>query len=133
MDSIRRGRPSSRAPAFGAAFAFALLASTAALAQKVPRSFEASPDIYKVVAEDAKFRLIEVTWKPGQRDNWHSHGDFTAVYNLTDCRTKARTPDGKVTENSRKAGEARFGVQSPSHSIENAGRKDCKVLIFEPK
>lgn len=133
MGSIRTRRPSSRTPILGAAFAFAFLASTASLAQRAPRSFEASPDIYKVVAEDAKFRLIEVTWKPGQRDNWHSHGAFTAVYNLTDCTTRARTPDGNVTESSRNAGEARFGIQSPSHSVENVGSKDCKILIFEPK
>ena len=135
MGSIRRHKPSSRAPTLATAFAFsfALLAPAGALAQQAPRSFEASPDVYKVVAEDSKFRLIEVTWKPGQRDKTHSHGAFTAIYNLTDCHTKAYLPDGKVATNNRKAGEARFGVQSSSHSIENVGSKECKVLIFEPK
>lgn len=132
MDSIRRGKPSSQ-PLFGAAVAVAFLGSTGSLAQTAPRSFEASPDVYKVVAEDARFRVIEATWKPGQRDNWHSHGAFTAVYNITDCHTRGRTPDGNVTDNQRKAGQARIGPQSASHSIENVGRKDCKVVIFEPK
>ena len=44
-----------------------------ALAQVVPPDFAASPDIYKAIAENDKYRVIEVKWKPGQKDQAHSH------------------------------------------------------------
>lgn len=77
MSNPRR-RPATRAQLF-ALFALAVLASGSALAQGLPRSFEASPDIYKVIAEDTRYRIIAVTWKPGQRDQLHSH-PASAVY-----------------------------------------------------
>jgi mannose-6-phosphate isomerase-like protein (cupin superfamily) len=115
-----------------AALAIAMSGTAVSHAQGVPRSFVASPDIYKVIAEDDKYRVIEVTWKPGQRDNLHSHGSVVAAYNLTDCTVRIYTQDGKSAEFSRKAGQA---LVSPpqTHSIENVGKKDCKLVHFEPK
>lgn len=104
-----------------------------AWSQAVPRSFAASPDVYKVIAEDEQYRVIAVTWKPGQRDNWHSHGTPVAAYNLTDCNTRLHTPDGKSVDNNTKAGDARVRAQAPSHSLENIGKAECKLILFEPK
>ena len=33
----------------------------------------ASPEVYKVLFEDALMRVLEVTYRPGQQDNWHGH------------------------------------------------------------
>ena len=104
-----------------------------AWSQAVPRSFAASPDVYKVIAEDEQYRVIAVTWKPGQRDNWHSHGARVAAYNLTECNTRLHTPDGKSVDNNTKAGDARVRAQAPSHSIENIGKAECRLILFEPK
>jgi mannose-6-phosphate isomerase-like protein (cupin superfamily) len=114
---------------------FALVALGAigtASPQGVPRSFVASPDVYKVIAQDDKYLVIEVTWKPGQRDQFHSH-PAAAVYRLTDCNTRSYRPDGTFQENVRKAGQS--AVQAPivSHSVENIGNSDCKIIMFEPK
>lgn len=65
-------------------------------AQDVPRSFDASPDVYKVIGENDQYRVIAATWAPGQRDNWHSHGAVVAVYALTDCTVRPHTPDGQA-------------------------------------
>ncbi len=116
---------------FVGAGSFALPQTT--LAQDVARSFVASPDVYKVIAEDEKYRVIAVTWKPGQRDAWHSHGAPVAVYNLTDCNMRIHTPDGKVVDNNIKAGNARVREQAPSHSLENVGSTECTMVLFEPK
>lgn len=102
-------------------------------AQAVPRSFLASPDIYKVIAENEHYRVIAATWKPGQRDNWHSHGAPAAGYNLTDCTVRLHSPDGKFTDIKSRAGDARVGPQVPSHSLENTGSAECKLILFEPK
>src|SRR5512142_1873140 len=75
-------------------------------AEEPPRSLVASPDIYKVIGENEQYRIIEATWKPGQRDKLHSHGATVATYWLTDCHTRNYLPDGKTTENQRKAGSA---------------------------
>jgi uncharacterized protein involved in exopolysaccharide biosynthesis len=46
------------------AAAFASVAS-AALAQNAPPTYQADPSVYKVIFEDANFRVIEATWKAG--------------------------------------------------------------------
>jgi hypothetical protein len=103
-----------------------------AAAQVAPRSFVASPDVYKVVAENEQYLVIEVTWKPGQRDQFHSH-PVAGTYWLTDCAVRVHAPDGTFQESSRTAGRA--GVQSPiaSHSFENISKADCRLIMFEPK
>jgi hypothetical protein len=105
----------------------------AAWAQATPRSYAASPDVYKVIAENEQYRIIEATWKPGHRDAWHSHGSIVASYSLTGCTSRLHTPDGKVTDNTARAGGAAFRTHAPSHSFENIGKTECKAILFEPK
>ena len=50
-----------------------LLTSLSTMAQDAPIAPEASPDVYKILAENDQMRVIEATWKPGQKDNFHSH------------------------------------------------------------
>jgi quercetin dioxygenase-like cupin family protein len=123
-------RIASRRTVFAAA-ALGLLAAGAA-AQTVPLSFQASPEVYKVVAESATQRVIEVTWAPGQRDLPHAH-PAAAVYFVTDCRLRFFLPDGTSRDGEPKAGQA--AVQGPvvSHAVQNIGTSVCKLVMFEPK
>jgi beta-alanine degradation protein BauB len=109
--------------------AYAPFVSTAS-AEDAPRSYLASPDVYKVVANDGKTRVILATWRPGQRDQWHSHPP-TGVYFLTDCEPRVHTPDGKFVDTSRKARSAVAQAAIPSHSFENRSSAECKVIIVE--
>lgn len=102
-------------------------------AQGVPPSYEASPEVYKLIAENDQFRVIQATWKPGQRDAWHSHAGALASYLLTDCKSRVYTPDGKYQERSRKASEANFSPIIASHSYENVGTTECKLVMVERK
>ena len=111
----------------------ALAIPHAAWSQAVPLSFVASPDVYKVIAENEQYRVVSATWKPGQRDNWHSHASAVANYYVTDCSLRGHTPDGKSVESNRKAGFASVGGRVPSHSVENIGKTECTVILFEPK
>lgn len=113
----------------GSAFA----APHVAWAQAAPRSFTAQPDVCKVIAENDQYRIIEATWKPGQRDAWHSHGAVVASYSLTGCTSRLHSPDGKFTENTTKPGQAQIRPVAPSHSFENTGKTECKSILFEPK
>ena len=50
-----------------------------ALAQVVPPDLAASPEINMAIAENDKYRAIEVKWKPGQKDQAHSHRTPRAI------------------------------------------------------
>lgn len=103
-----------------------------ATAQAQPRSFEASPEIYKVIAQNADYKVVEATWKPGQKDQLHSH-PAAAVYYLTDCTLRGTLADGKTGEGRPRAGTATVQAAIPGHTIENIGTTDCKLIMFEPK
>lgn len=106
----------------------AVMAQTA---QPLPRSIAASPDIYRVLAEDARYKVIEVVWKPGQRDVMHSH-PASAVYYLTDCHLRIHAADGATREARPKAGAAIVQQPITAHALENIGSADCKLVMFEP-
>lgn len=114
--------------------------TTSALAQvpspsvppMAPPPFQASPEVYKVIAENATHRVVEVTWAPGQRDAAHSH-PTTATYFLTDCKLRFFQPDGSTHDAEPKAGTATILAPVSSHSAQNMGKQPCKVVMFEPK
>jgi hypothetical protein len=117
---------------------FILLAATfvlptAATAQSVAPSYEASPDVYKIIFEDANFRVIEATRKAGVKDKSHSHSLAGVVYYVTDCPSKLYTPDGKVAESAGRAGTAGPTPVIASHQAENVGKSDCKQILVEKK
>jgi hypothetical protein len=110
------------------------LPSSAGLAQTAsPPSYQGDPDVYKVIFEDQNFRVIASTRKKGVHDKAHSHPVPSVVYFLTDCVTRLYTPDGKTTENTRKAGTAQAVPITPSHSAENIGPGDCQTVFVERK
>ena len=116
-------------------FAAVLAAATAAgplQAQTVPRSFEASPDIYKVIAESDQMRIIKVAWKPGQKDKFHSH-PAAGTYFLTSCSLRFEFPDGSKRDSAQAAGTASARPPIASHAVENIGQSDCELIMFEPK
>lgn len=115
--------------------AAAMLASAAlpAAAQTAPVSHVASPGIYKVLQENNELRVVLATWKPGQRDEMHSH-PVNATYALTACQVRLYGPDGKVLgESKRPQGSALIQSTIAAHSLENIGTSDCQILIVERK
>ncbi len=108
-------------------------ASTAVMAQAAEPTYKGDPDVYKVIFEDANFRVIEATRKKGVHDKAHGHPVPSIVYSLTDCKTKQYAADGKTTEGETKAGSARAVPVTGSHSAENIGSADCKQIFVEKK
>jgi hypothetical protein len=115
------------------AVAIAALCGAAQLHAQVPHAVAASPDIYKVVAEDARYRVIEVTWAPGQRDVMHSH-PAAAVYFPMSCTLRQFGADGAVlgTRETR-AGVATVQGPIAAHAVQNVGAAACTLIMFEPK
>ena len=112
--------------------ALLLLVARASTGQGVAPDFTASPDVYKVSAEDDQHRIVEGTWKPGQRDAFHSHPAML-YYWVTPCSLRAYTPDGATRDFSVVAGQA--GAQPPvaSHALENVSTSECRIVMFESK
>jgi oxalate decarboxylase/phosphoglucose isomerase-like protein (cupin superfamily) len=46
---------------------------------------------------------------------------------------RGHAPEGKSRDASRKARDARFINPVKSHSVENIGKADCRLLILEEK
>jgi hypothetical protein len=118
--------------AFGVAMTFGM-ASTGAVAQTAAPSYKGDPDVYKVIFEDANFRVIEANRKRGVHDKVHGHPVASIIYFVTDCTSKTYAADGKVTEGTGKAGTARAVPVVASHSAENTGTADCKQVFVEKK
>lgn len=116
-------------------FAAAIVAGamTNAVAQTAEPSFKGDPSVYKVIFEDANFRVIEANRKKGVHDKVHGHPAPSIVYNVTDCKTKQYAADGKTSERESKAGTATAVPVIASHSAENTGDADCKQIFVEKK
>jgi hypothetical protein len=113
--------------------AIMIMSSLGAVAQTAEPTYKADPSVYKLIFEDANFRVIEAIHVKGIHDKTHSHGGSFIAYNITDCKMKTFDPDGKATERDGKAGTATALPAIASHSAENMGDADCKQLFVEKK
>jgi hypothetical protein len=109
------------------------MSSFGAMAQTAEPTYKADPSVYKLIFEDANFRVIEATHVNGVRDKAHSHAGPFMVYNLTDCTQKTYGPDGTATERTGKAGTVAVLPSIASHSAENTASADCKQIFVEKK
>jgi len=104
-----------------------------ALAQNAPPSYQGDPDVYKVIFEDANFRVISINRKKGVTDKPHGHPVPGVIYNVTDCSTKLRAANGQIRDAISKAGTANTTPIVASHTAENTGSADCHQIIVEKK
>lgn len=110
----------------------ALVTAPFALAEDAPPSYEASPDVYKLVQENDQFRVIEATWKPNQKDAIHSHLP-AVIYWISDCELNVDIPGGERIEGKQKAGTSRINPAVSGHVATNMGKDTCKALLVERK
>ena len=104
-----------------------------ALAQNAPPSYQGDPDVYKVIFEDANFRVISINRKKGVTDKPHGHPVPGVIYSVTDCSTKLRDANGQTRDAISKAGTASATPIVASHTAENTGSADCHQVIVEKK
>ena len=118
--------------ALGVALIFGM-GATGAMAQTAEPTFKGDPSVYKVIFEDANFRVIEANRGPGVKDKPHGHPLPSVVYSVTDCKSKLTGADGTVRESITKAGTAQAVPVIPSHTAENIDTTNCKQLFVEKK
>ncbi|OGC76431.1 MAG: hypothetical protein A2Z27_02200 [candidate division Zixibacteria bacterium RBG_16_50_21] len=89
------------------------------------------PNIYKLVTENARIRVLEVTFKPGDQIASHSHPDHLG-YVLSGGSLKITNAAGKATDMTAKAGDT-FWIPAETHSAVNTGKTEVKILVVELK
>ena len=121
---------------YGVIFFILTLAQSAAWANDTaPPAHVASPEVYKILAENDQFRIIKATWQPGQEDNYHSHpADRVSLYQ-TGCMLRLTNIDGSTRIGKPKAdtAKARTGKPVKAHKAKNLGDQVCVIRIVEMK
>jgi quercetin dioxygenase-like cupin family protein len=90
-----------------------------------------APHVYKVLFENERVRVLEVTMQPGDRSEMHTHPDYF-VYFLSDGKGRFTTPSGETAEIEWPAGGSMWR-EAEEHSTENVGGTVIRALFFEPK
>ncbi len=104
-------------------------------AEEAPPAHKASPEIYKILAENDQFRVLEAIWQPGQEDDFHSHpADRVSLYQ-TDCKLRLTNYDksSRVGKPKADTAKARTGKPVKSHKAKNIGDQVCIIRIVELK
>jgi hypothetical protein len=89
------------------------------------------PDMFKVLLENDRVRVIDDLVPAGARANMHSHPEYV-VYPLTSYRMKFTFPDGTIRIVDVQRGVTRY-VPGMVHAEENIGTTDAHALLIEIK
>jgi quercetin dioxygenase-like cupin family protein len=90
-----------------------------------------APHIYKVLFENERVRLLEVTMQPGDSSEMHSHPD-NLIYVLSDGKVTFTAPSGETADLELATG-ASMWMDATEHATDNVGGTTVRVLFFEPK
>ena len=92
---------------------------------------EVAPNVYSVLFENEKVRLLQVREKPGDGSSMHSHPDYL-VYGLGAGKVQFTSPSGETADVELKAGDVMWR-DAEEHATENVGDTDVHALLFELK
>ncbi|KAA0015873.1 cytoplasmic protein [Antrihabitans cavernicola] len=88
------------------------------------------PDLYSVVFENERVRVLRYQDRPGDRTTVHRHPDSVMV-TLSPIRRRLSS-EGKVAEVELAAGQVRW-LDAQRHAGENIGDTDSDVVFIELK
>lgn len=90
------------------------------------------PDMFVVKLENDRVRVLEWTFRPGEKELMHTHPEMI-TYILSGGKRTANGPDGKLLgERELKAGDT-FWSAPTKHWLENTGTTEIKAIIVEIK
>ena len=108
--------------------AAACLAAAPSLAQDVM----SSPTGKKVLLDNDKVRVIEMTLAPGRKEPVHTH-PANFAYVLTPGKVRVAYVGGESAEMDAAAGQVIWSDPEPPHTLENLGTKPVKAVLVELK
>jgi beta-alanine degradation protein BauB len=92
---------------------------------------EAAPNVYTVIFENERLRLLEARVRPGDSSPLHSHPDGL-VYVVSGGEVTFGSGDGHSADVELKTGFARWR-EAEEHTVASRDSADVVVLMFEPK
>ncbi len=87
----------------------------------------------KVLLDNAKVRVIEVTFKPGDTNTGIVSTSYRIVRALTAGTTQYAYADGKKETKVRKAGDVWIAEPGPAYTSTNVGKTVAKVYVVQLK
>ena len=103
-----------------------------AVAADPPRdAVRVAPNVYSVVFENERVRVLRFVTEPGQKWPLHAHPDSVAV-SLSEYDVRNATPGEAPTERHSRLGDVRW-IPATSHIGENSGTTEMRGLIIELK
>jgi len=114
----------------GAVLTAAILgATTAAWGQDAAKL---APQMYHVIFENDRYRVIDYHLAPGGKEPMHSHPNGVLVYWFSNADMRVTLADGKANESLSKAGDVVWR-DAVTHRGENIGATEAHSLLVEPK
>ncbi len=92
---------------------------------------EVAPDVYKLVFENERLRLLEVLMAPGAKTDLHSHPNYL-VYALSDGKVQLADASGQSGEVDIAQGDTMWR-EAEEHSAANVGSAEMRALFIELK
>ena len=89
-----------------------------------------NPDLYRVILENERVRVLEYVDRPGERTTPHAHPD-SVMYTLSSFRRRLHA-DGQQRDVELEAGEV-FWLQAQQHAGENIGDSETHTIFVELK
>jgi quercetin dioxygenase-like cupin family protein len=90
-----------------------------------------APEMYRLLQENDRVRVMEVDFKPGAKFAQHSHPDHM-VYAITAGKLRISHPTGEPAEVEFKAGDVVW-IPAETHWAENIGKTELRLLVTELK
>lgn len=100
--------------------------------EKIPDVMEAAGNVYKLLLENEKVRVLEIRLKPGEKAPMHNHPNDHVLYVMKDAIFKITSSDGTSSEFDLKA-EQTVWMKAGSHEAENIGKTDGHIIVLEIK
>ena len=97
----------------------------------MPDAAIVAPNLYKVLLENDRVRVLEYRGKPGDKAAMHSHPALTA-YALRGGKVKFTSPSGETTEAELGDGQPMF-FEATEHATENIGTTEVHIVLVEIK
>ena len=118
-------------PRTSAAFLLALFAATASLPGSAQDLAKTAGGNAKVVLDNDKVRVVELTMPPGSSTGMHSHGDSLVVF-LTGGTATQALADGTTRQLEQKPGTVIWN-EPVTHDTKNTGKALVRTLVIELK
>src|SRR5437763_3798510 len=96
------------------------MSDTTSAATATLEPLEAAPQNYKLLLENDRVRVFDVTIAPGEKLAMHSNGP-SVIYVFNDGRLRHTYPDGSVRDTTAVSGTVVWD-QAETHETENTGQ-----------